>query len=174
MVYLKSNSLFEKLAPERVFEHVARPIVIADHLLTPENMGSLIRVSDNIGASELVFLGKAPTNSMGRLKRAAASSVNNIKWRFAEECDLRKLAGDKTLVAVETSDNATDIYTTSLPADAAFVLGNESEGLNPSLLSQVDMVVYIPVPGPTRSLNVTHAAAVALFEWYRQMAGRVS
>jgi tRNA G18 (ribose-2'-O)-methylase SpoU len=75
----------------------------------------------------------------------------------------------KKIVAIETSDNATCIYDTQLPEDVAFIVGNERDGLDEKLLSQCDMVVYIPVPGPTRSLNVSHAAAVALFEWQRQM-----
>ena len=61
-----------------------------------------------------------------------------------------------------------DIYETELPADAAFIVGNESHGIHEEILNQCDMVVYIPIPGPTRSLNVSHAASVALFEWYRQ------
>ena len=170
MAYLKSNDLFGKLNPETLFEHVPRPILIADHLMTPDNMGALIRLADNIGASEVCFLGKEDEHRLGKVRRAAASSRDNIRWYFSEKTDLRKIVPEKKqIVAIETADNATCIYDTQLPEDVAFIVGSESHGLSDELLAQCDMVVYIPVPGPTRSLNVSHAAAVALFEWQRQM-----
>ena len=170
MAYLKSNDLFDKLNPETLFEHVPRPIIIADHLMTPDNMGAMIRLADNIGASEVCFLGKEEEHRLGKVRRAAASSRDNIRWYFSEETDLHKIVPeDKSIVAIETADNATCIYDTQLPEDVAFIVGSESHGLSEELLAQCDMVVYIPVPGPTRSLNVSHAAAVALFEWQRQM-----
>jgi tRNA G18 (ribose-2'-O)-methylase SpoU len=173
MAYLKSNDLFSKLAPETLFERVPRPILIADHLLTPDNMGALIRLADNIGANEVCFLGREEEHRLGKVRRAAASSRDNIRWYFSEESDLHKIVPEgKTIVAIETADNATCIYDTQLPEDLAFIVGGESHGLSEDLLSQCDMVVYIPVPGPTRSLNVSHAAAVALFEWQRQMRER--
>lgn len=173
MSYLKSNDLFSKLAPETLFERVPRPILIADHLLTPDNMGALIRLADNIGASEVCFLGREEEHRLGKVRRAAASSRDNIRWYFSEESDLHKIVPEgKTIVAIETADNATCIFDTQLPEDLAFIVGGESHGLSEDLLSQCDMVVYIPVPGPTRSLNVSHAAAVALFEWQRQMRER--
>jgi tRNA G18 (ribose-2'-O)-methylase SpoU len=173
MAYLKSNDLFSKLAPETLFERVPRPILIADHLLTPDNMGALIRLADNIGASEVCFLGREEEHRLGKVRRAAASSRDNIRWYFSEESDLHKIVPEgKTIVAIETANNATCIYDTQLPEDLAFIVGGESHGLSEDLLSQCDMVVYIPVPGPTRSLNVSHAAAVALFEWQRQMRER--
>ena len=170
MTYLKSNDLFGKLAPERLFEQVPRPILIADHLLTPDNIGAMIRLADNIGASEICFLGKEDEHRLGKVRRAAASSRDNIRWYFSEETDLHKIVPEgKAIVAIETADNATCIYDTQLPENVAFIVGSESHGLSNELLSQCDRVVYIPVPGPTRSLNVSHAAAVALFEWQRQM-----
>ena len=170
MAYLKSNDLFGKLNPETLFEQVPRPIIIADHLMTPDNMGALIRLADNIGASEICFLGKEDEHRLGKVRRAAASSRDNIRWYFSEESNLRNLVPkDKSIVAIETADNATCIYDTQLPEDVVFIVGSESHGLSEELLEQCDMVVYIPVPGPTRSLNVSHAAAVALFEWQRQM-----
>lgn len=173
MTYLKSNDLFGKLAPEMLFERVPRPILIADHLLTPDNMGALIRLADNIGANEVCFLGREEEHRLGKVRRAAASSRDNIHWYFSEESDLHKIVPKgKTIVAIETADNATCIYDTQLPENLAFIVGGESHGLSEDLLSQCDMVVYIPVPGPTRSLNVSHAAAVALFEWQRQMRER--
>ena len=174
MTYLKSNDLFGKLAPEKLFEQVPHPILIADHLLTPDNIGAMIRLADNIGASEICFLGKEDEHRLGKVRRAAASSRDNIRWYFSEETDLHKIVPEgKTIVAIETADNATCIYETQLPENVAFIVGSESHGLNDELLSQCDMVVYIPVPGPTRSLNVSHAAAVALFEWLRQMISNV-
>jgi len=170
MTYLKSNDLFEKLSPERFYERVPRPMLIADHLLTPDNMGALIRLADNIGATEVCFLGKEEEHRLGKVRRAAASSRDNIRWYFSETTDLRQLVPEgKKIVAIETADNATCIYETELPNDVAFIVGSESHGLSNALLAQCDQVVYIPVPGPTRSLNVSHAAAVALFEWQRQI-----
>lgn len=170
MNYLKSNDLFEHIPTEEIYQHIPRPIVIADHLMTPDNMGAMIRIADNIGASEMCFLGDETKHSLGKVRRAAASSRGNIHWYFTEETDLHKIVPEsKTIVAIETADNATCIYDTELPEDVAFIVGSESHGLSDNLLRQCDLVVYIPVPGPTRSLNVSHAAAVALFEWQRQM-----
>ena len=170
MTYLKSNDLFAEIAPENLFERIPHPIVIADHLMTPDNIGAMIRLADNIGASEICFLGKEDEHRLGKVRRAAASSRDNIRWYFSEESDLHKIVPEgKKIVAIETSDNATCIYDTQLPEDVAFIVGSERNGLSDELLAQCDMVVYIPVPGPTRSLNVSHAAAVALFEWQRQM-----
>ena len=170
MSYLKSNDLFKAIPTEEIYQRIPHPIVIADHLMTPDNMGAMIRIADNIGASEMCFLGDESRHSLGKVRRAAASSRGNIRWYFTEETDLRKIVPEgKTIVAIETADNATCIYDTQLPEDVAFIVGSESQGIREELLKQCDMVVYIPVPGPTRSLNVSHAAAVALFEWLRQM-----
>lgn len=169
MTYLKSNTLFEQIPTEEIYHHIPRPIVIADHLMTPDNMGAMIRIADNIGATEMCFLGDETKHSLGKVRRAAASSRGNIRWYFTQETDLRKIVPPgKSIVAIETADNATCIYDTELPDDVAFIVGSESQGLSEELLRQCDLVVYIPVPGPTRSLNVSHAAAVGLFEWLRQ------
>jgi len=174
MTYLKSNDLFEKLHPENLFQHVPHPIIIADHLMTPDNLGAMIRLADNIGATEVCFLGKEEEHRLTKVRRVAASSRDNIRWYFSEETDLHKIVPDgKQIVAIETADNATCIYDTELPEDVAFIVGSESFGLSEDILKQCDKVVYIPVPGPTRSLNVSHAAAVALFEWQRQMKCRI-
>jgi putative hydrolase of the HAD superfamily len=171
MSYLKSNTLFEQIRTENIYQCVPRPILIADHLLTPDNIGAMIRLADNIGATEVCFLGREEDHRLGKVRRAAASSRDNIKWYFSEETDLRKIVPEgKKIVAIETADNATCIYDTQLPENVAFIVGSESHGLRDTLLAQCDQVVYIPVPGPTRSLNVSHAAAVALFEWQRQMS----
>ena len=168
-MYIKSNNLFSTINPESIYDSIPRPIIIADNLLTPDNMGSMIRLADNIGASEMIFLGTEPTHSLGRVRKCAASSKDNIKWYFTEESDLHKLVPvDKKIVAIETATNATNIYETKLPVDVAFIVGNESHGIRDEILQQCDSIVYIPIPGPTRSLNVSHAASVALFEWYRQ------
>jgi len=175
MSYLKSNTLFEQIKTEDIYRRVPRPMLIADHLLTPDNIGAMIRLADNIGATEVCFLGREEDHRLGKVRRAAASSRDNIKWYFSEETDLHKIVPEgKAIVAIETADNATCIYDTQLPENVAFIVGSESQGLSDELLAQCDQVVYIPVPGPTRSLNVSHAAAVALFEWQRQMLNKES
>ncbi len=170
MEYIKSNDLFAMLHDVNIYNHIGHPIVIADNLLTPDNMGALIRLSDNIGAEKIVFLNKTENIDMKRVRRAAASSRDSMKYTFTTGTDLHEIVGnDKTIVAIETAKEAKNIYDVRLPKNIVFVLGSESKGMRPEILDQCDMAVYIPVPGQNCSLNVSHAASVAMFEWLRQM-----
>ena len=81
MTYLKSNDLFEKISPEKIFEHVPRPILIADHLMTPDNLGAMIRLADNIGATEVCFLGKEEEHRLGKIRRAAIREMDKAKYQ---------------------------------------------------------------------------------------------
>lgn len=171
--YLKSNQLFSESAYEKLFEICARPLLVADHLRNPDNMGALIRLADNAGAAELFFLGKEESVNASKLQRAAASSYRNIPWMFCDDDTfLNKIPKSYKIVALETTVNSTNLYQTQLPEKSIFVVGNEVRGIRDKILEKADLCVHIPVPGPTRSLKVSHAASVLLFEWLRQMMGR--
>lgn len=169
MEYLKSNDLFASMHCDGIYRHIKQPTIVADNLLTPDNMGALIRLADNINADKVLFLSQTGNVDMRKVRRAAASSHNSTKYHFTTETDLRKMVGnEKTIVAIETAKEAQCIYDVNLPDNIVFVLGSESKGMRPEILDQCDMAVYIPMPGINCSLNVSHAASVALFEWLRQ------
>ena len=75
MSYIKSNDLFNKIPTEEIFQHIPRPIVIADHLMTPDNIGAMIRLADNIGATEMCFLGNEADHKLGRLSELEAPGI---------------------------------------------------------------------------------------------------
>lgn len=170
MGYLKSNHLFETIHPEVIYRFTERPVVVGDQLTDYQNIGALIRLSDNLGAKELFFLGEEPAKQMTKIRRIAASSHGNLNWSFTQEQEIRNMISPNSMiVALETATEAKCVFETSLPENPVFLVGSERFGMSESMLAQADQVVYIPVPGLTRSLNVTHAAAVLFFEWLRQM-----
>lgn len=173
--YLKSNELFKDMSFDSLYQKVQRPILVADHLRNAENMGALIRLADNVGASAVYFLGNESDVNRARLHRAAASSIRNIDWLFIDDQQLQLLLPSSFIsIALETATNAKSLFDEKLPANPVFFVGNEVSGIRQQLLQTMDQCLYIPVPGPTRSLNVSHAAAVLLFEWLRQMMQNTS
>ncbi|PKP52166.1 MAG: TrmH family RNA methyltransferase [Bacteroidetes bacterium HGW-Bacteroidetes-1] len=168
--YVKSNFLFAESQFEQLFMNCSRPFLIADQLRNPTNAGALIRLGDNIGVNEVFFLGDENSFRRDKMRQAAASSYNNIPWSFiGDDALFEKISEEYTIVAIETAKEAKNVFTFEMPEKAAFIVGNERAGIRENILEKVDRCVYIPVPGPTRSLNVSHAASVVLFEWLRQM-----
>ena len=80
MTYIKSNDLFERVPTEALYDRVPRPMILADHLMTPDNLGAMIRLADNIGATEVCFLGREEEHRLGKVRRAAASSRDGRVW----------------------------------------------------------------------------------------------
>jgi tRNA G18 (ribose-2'-O)-methylase SpoU len=168
---LSSFELFKKINPGKIYENVSRPIIIADDIRTPANMGSIIRLGANIGAEKVIFISeKASEFKNFKINKTASGATEKIDWEIVENFELAKvmLPNGYSLIAIETSEKSENIYKTLFPEKTVFVVGNEVKGIRPEIMQHMNQSLYIPIPGPISSLNVTHALSVALFEWYRQ------
>lgn len=167
---LSSVELFRSLETNQFYKLNQRPIIIADNLRTPENMGAVLRLAGNVGAVLTLFISDIPLNFKPyKIKRTASGAYEKCAWRIITLQELPQyIPSDYITVALETSSNATSIYSTPLPEKIALIVGNELYGIGSELMQMAQLKVYIPLPGQIYSLNVTHALSVGLFEWYRQ------
>lgn len=145
------------------------PIIAAWQIINPENIGNLIRLADNVGAKEVFILGEDFQIRMSSVKKTAGLSFANISLSFIHPDDFfGRIDPEYQLVAIETSQRSTNIFTAKLSEKIVFMLGNERNGLPEEILSKCSFEVHIPMTGKCKSMNVSHALAVALFEWQRQ------
>jgi len=169
---LSSVDLFRTLQTNKFYEQAHRPIIIADNLRTPENMGAVLRLAGNIGAALTLFVTNAPINfKTYKIKRTASGAYEKSAWKIIEPKELAQhIPPGYEIVALETEATAQNIYNTQLPDKMAILVGNELFGIDPKLMAMAQHKVFIPLPGEIYSLNVTHALSVGLFEWYRQIS----
>ena len=166
MSEMKENDSRVLFAPGSITPPQDPPLIVADGLRTPENIGSLIRLAANIGIRKVILL-NSPELKESKMRKTAC-----MAWDYVEL--VRTTLGELDLpegyemVAVETTPTARSIYEKALPRKVALVLGSEVHGVSAEVLSMCKEHVFIPMTGPDTSMNVTHAAAVALFEWVRE------
>lgn len=145
-------------------------IVVAEGISDPHNLGAIIRTAEAIGAQGLAIpqrraAGIASTAmkaAAGALEHFAVARVTNIRAALEELKEAGfwiyglAASGEKSLPAVDFS------------GPVVLVVGSEGNGLNLLTQSQCDFLVSIPLLGKTPSLNASVAAAIALYEVYRQ------
>ena len=145
------------------------PVIAAWQIINPENIGNLIRLADNIGAKDVFILGEDFQIRMSSIKRTAVLSFANIRLKFIHPDDFfSQIDPEYRLVAIETSQESSNIFATKLPEKIVFMLGNERNGLPEEILSKCSFQVHIPMTGKCKSMNVSHALTVVMFEWQRQ------
>lgn len=146
------------------------PVLLADGISDPQNLGALIRVADAAGAAGLVLPERraAPVTPAARKASAGAAEhvpiarVTNMARSFDE-------LGRAGLWVVGLAEDAPqELYEADLPSSLALAVGSEGRGLSRLVRERCDLVVRIPMFGRVASLNVAQAAAVALFEWRRR------
>ena len=145
------------------------PIIAAWQIINPGNIGSLMRLADNLGSDKIYILDNENPKRESAIKKTAGLSYQNVQLEFISFTDfIAKLPKDFQLTAIETSSNSKNIFTAQLPGKIAFILGNEKHGLPDEILKKCDQAIHIPMTGKCKSMNVSHALSVCLFEWQRQ------
>jgi len=158
MSIIKANSFFKQ-------QDFDGPIIILDGLQTPDNIGSILRLAGNIGCKKVVITERVELNQT-KIEKIARNSLKYLEVIFMTYQEISD--SFQNLIAIETSSKAKDIYNVQLPLNACFIVGNEKFGISEELLKITNQQVYIPMPGNVKSLNVSHALSIGLFEWYRQ------
>jgi tRNA G18 (ribose-2'-O)-methylase SpoU len=170
MALNNSYELFGKKEVSRKPPDFARPVIVADRIQTPANAGAILRLAANIDAAKVWFVYETdPAFRSYKIKNTSSGASEKTDWeKVAPDKLPGLLPADYEIIAIETTEDAQNIFETVLPEKVVFVVGNERYGISEDVLRLAKRRVFIPIPGIISSMNVSHALAVGLFEWWRQ------
>jgi 23S rRNA (guanosine2251-2'-O)-methyltransferase len=145
-------------------------LVLLDGIEDPRNLGAIVRSALAAGAAGAVVVERRAAGLTDTASRAAAGALEHLPvarvTNLARAMEELKEAG-WWLVGLD--ENAEKLHTDQdLKGKLALVLGGEGKGLHELVRKRCDFLVRIPTVGPVRSLNVSVAAGVVLFEAVRQ------
>ena len=145
--------------------------VVLENVFDPHNISAVMRTCEAVGVQDIYVLNtKIPRHK----KWGAKSSSSAAKWltiheyENAEECfsSLRKYYS--TILTTHLSSDAISLHAIDFTKSIALVFGNEHEGVSEEIRKLADGNFVIPQVGIIRSLNISVACAVTLYEAFRQ------
>jgi 23S rRNA (guanosine2251-2'-O)-methyltransferase len=165
-------ALLESAALAAMAEPARGVILMLDQLTDPQNVGALFRSAAAFGARGVVLQDRHAPALAGALAKAAAGAieilpharVTNLSRALEELADLGWRAVGLDAAAAEPLAAVLD------QRPVVLVMGSEGEGLRRLVAEHCDALGRIPMPGDFESLNVSAAAAIALYEASRRQA----
>lgn len=143
-----------------------RLLAIGQALAEPGNVGTLIRVSDGLGADAVWLTEGAADPENTKAVRASAGSLFHVPVvRGVAESELvARVQALGMQVAVATADGEVDVEHADeqLARPTAWIFGNEAHGVPAELSEAADLRVRIPIRGRAESLNIVTAASICL------------
>ncbi len=145
-------------------------IVVADGITDPHNLGAIIRTAEAIGSQGLVIPQRRAVGITSSVMKVAAGALETFSVarvvNLSRALEELKAAGFWVYGTDSTANKP--LHKVQFTGPIVLVVGSEGEGL--SLLTQrcCDVLVSIPLPGNTPSLNASVAAGMAMYEIYRQ------
>ena len=150
----------------RPTENARNIVVVLDQVTDPHNVGAILRSAIAFGARALITTERHAPHESGALAKAASGALDMLPWIRVTNLsraldDLAEMGywriglhgGSDTLLAdLDMGENI------------ALVLGAEGRGLRDGTLKHVDATARLPIIEAIGSLNVSNAAAVALYE----------
>ncbi len=145
--------------------------VLMDDLQKPHNVSAVIRTCDAVGVLEVHAVSDAPSFTARRSSGGGTGRYVGVRLHGTTERAIDHLrSGGFRVLAAHLAPGAVDYRDVDYTRPTAILLGTEKDGVPPETEARVDGSIAIPMHGAVRSLNVSVAAAVILYEAQRQRA----
>ncbi|HXW54923.1 MAG TPA: 23S rRNA (guanosine(2251)-2'-O)-methyltransferase RlmB [Candidatus Cybelea sp.] len=148
-------------------------LVFLDGVEDPHNLGAIVRSSLAAGAGGVVIPERRAAGLTDTVERASAGALEHLPVaRVKNLVRAMEEAKRARYWLVGLDERAEKLYTeVDLRNSVGIVLGREGQGLHELTRKRCDFLVSLPTMGPVRSLNVSVAAGIVLFEAVRQRRG---
>lgn len=152
-------------------EQSTGPVLVLDQVTDPRNVGAILRSAAAFGAAAVVMQDRHAPPETGALARAASGALEVVpvlrEVNLARAIESLKQAG-LWVVGLEAAGPVTLAQSGLSGRRVALVLGAEGEGMRRLTREACDELVRLPIRPTMESLNVSAAAAVALYELGRE------
>lgn len=145
--------------------------VVLENVFDPHNISAVMRTCDAVGVQDIYVLNtKIPRHK----KWGAKSSSSAAKWLTihqyadAQECFAALRRNYKLILTTHLSSDAVSLHSIDFTQPIALVFGNEHSGVSDEIRALADGNFIIPQTGIIKSLNISVACAVTLYEALRQ------
>lgn len=147
-------------------------VLVLDQITDPHNVGAILRSSAAFAVQAIVTTARHSPEATGVLAKSASGALEYVPFVTVQNL-ARALAALKTrgfqTVGLD-SEGTSDLAEAPLRAPVALVLGAEGKGLRQLTRETCDVVARLDMPGAIKSLNVSNAAALALYVVTRRIA----
>jgi len=145
--------------------------VVLENVFDPHNISAVMRTCDAVGVQEVYVLNtKIPRHKKwgARSSSSAAKWLSVYQFTDAEACFNALRQKYDRILTTHLSSDAVNLYDIDFTSRIALVFGNEHSGVSEEIRGMADGNFIIPQVGIIKSLNISVACAVTLYEAQRQ------
>lgn len=145
--------------------------VVLENVFDPHNVSAVMRTCDAVGIQDVFILNNRipPHKKWGYRSSSTANKWLNIhQYTDAESCFTEIRKKYINIYTTHLADDSVEIYDLNLTESIALVFGNETFGVSEEIRKYSNGNFIIPQVGIIKSLNISVACAVTLYEAFRQ------